>query len=143
MGLIDYLSKTPLSLVLPASMKNEELVVARTTVFISKLEGLDNIVLNELDIRKRVLLKLIGSPKKESNRLFDSVLKAHRVRCIQSLQPLRHQKRKSEKRTKARVYYDFQLYKKRLMNMRTPRLRQSKGTEHWTHHPRKTKQLVQ
>ena len=41
---------------LPASNYDEEFAIAKTTAFISKLENLDNIVLNDLANRRRALV---------------------------------------------------------------------------------------
>ena len=47
MGLIDYMSRSPVGLAIPPSEYDEEFVVASIDTFINTLEVIDNVILHE------------------------------------------------------------------------------------------------
>ena len=87
----------------------------------SKLEGLDNIVLNELANRERAPLTPIDSRKKRAiDKLTPSQMQ-NKTNCFQILHFPQQKKGNPEQRTKSRMYSAFQSYKLTLLKIQTPK----------------------
>ena len=69
MGLIDYITQNPVGLAIPPSEYDEEIVVASIKTFISNLETVDKVILNNLANQNKAPYELIKKRAKNKGLL--------------------------------------------------------------------------